>query len=120
MPNEFLGPCPPWCGGVHAPEQAWGISQYHSTRPLYLDVELGGDVYPIGEADITQYPAATDPLRRLPYLFLELTFDDYELSPEETLVLATALNSFLERVRQLAAQLARIRADDLAAKAWRT
>lgn len=120
MPNEFLGPCPPWCEGEHAPDERWGISQFHSTRPLFLDVELGGEVYRVGEADVTQYPNATDPRRRLPFLFLELSFDDYELGPEDFGVLSAALAGFMEQVRQLAERVAVLRTEHYAAMAWRT
>lgn len=120
MPNEILGPCPPWCEGVHNPRQGWGQSQFHSTEPLYLDLELGGVVYRIGEADVTQYPNATDPLQRLPFLFLELDFDDYELGPEDFAVLAAALAGFMEQVRQLSDRVAVLRTEHYAAMAWRT
>ena len=120
LPNEFLTPCPPWCGGIHAREEAWGLSQFHSTAPVRLQVELAGEEWFLGDADINQYPAATDPLKRQAYAALHLEGPEAEMGPEDVEALAAAFEAYAGQLRGLAAKLARIRADDRAAKAWRT
>ena len=119
-PNEILGPCPPWCGGAHAPEVGWGLSQYHATQPLHLEVEEDGERYSIGEFDITQYPGASDPLKREAYISLHVEDLGGEMGPEEAEALAAAFEEWAGQLRGLAAKLARIRAEDRAALAWRT
>jgi hypothetical protein len=120
MPNDVLTPCPRWCAGVHNPRQGWGESQYHATEPLPLDVELGGEGHRFGEVDITQYPNATDPLKREAYISLHLEDPSVEMEPANVEALATAFEQWAGQLRGLAAKLTRIRADDRAALAWRT
>lgn len=120
LPNEFLTPCPTWCDGIHAPEEAWGQSQYHSTEPLCLEVELDGEEHCLAEADLNQFPTATDLLRREAYVALHLEGPETEMGPEDVEALAAAFVDYAGQLRGLAAKLARIRADDRAAKAWRT
>lgn len=118
---ETLGPCPPWCEGVHAEEgERWGISQFHATRPLELHVELGEYEYLVFEAEIVQYPRATRPERRPAYISLNMSLGDVEMEPEYCEALAVALAGYLPQLRQLAARLVEIRAADRAAQAWRT
>ena len=64
-PMETLGPCPPWCDGVHAEGgEQWGISQFHETHPLKAELVVNDFRYEIAEAVIAQYPRASDPERR--------------------------------------------------------
>lgn len=120
MPNEFPTPCPPWCDGIHAPEVGWGLSQFHATQPLDLDFQLNGETYTVGEIDITQFPAATDPFKREAFISMHLEDPDGEMGPADAEALAAAFELWAGQLRGLAATLARIRADDVAAKAWRT
>ena len=108
MPNEFLGPFPPWCEGVHAPEVGWGLSQFHATEPIHQEVLvlLDGEMQSVAVADINLYPNATDPLKREAYTAVHFENLGAEMGPDD--------------VEALAAKPTRIPADDRAAKAWRT
>jgi hypothetical protein len=78
--------------GCHNPRQGWGQSQFHATEPLPLDVDLAGEGYRFGEVDITQYPNATDPLKREAYLSLHLEDPSVEMGPEDVEALAAAFS----------------------------
>ncbi|MFC1404863.1 MULTISPECIES: DUF6907 domain-containing protein [Streptacidiphilus] len=120
MPNEILTEYPPWCGGVHNPRQGWGESQFRATQPVCLDVELQGRAYEIGSVDITQHPNATDPFKREADISLQLADPAIEPDPDDIEAPAAGLVDYAGRLRDLNAKLVQIRADDRAAKAWRT
>lgn len=111
--NDILGPCPHWCDGVHAEEQGWGLSQFHETNPLLLRVVIDDIRYRVAEAVIVQYPRASDPSRRRPYISLDLSMGGVEMEPEDIANLADALTGYLPKLRALAARLVEIRAGEL-------
>ena len=112
-PMETLGPCPPWCDGIHAEGgEQWGISQFHETHPLTAEVVVDDYRYEIAEAVIVQYPRASDPTRRRPYISMDLTMGGVEMEPEDIEHLAQALADYLPKLRALAARLVEIQAND--------
>ncbi|MHA6761825.1 DUF6907 domain-containing protein [Streptacidiphilus sp. PAMC 29251] len=112
-PMETLGPCPPWCDGIHAEGgEQWGISQFHETLPLKAELVVNDFRYEIAEAVIVQYPRASDPERRKAYISMDLSMGGVEMEPEDIERLAAALEGYLPKLRWLAAQLVEIRAND--------
>lgn len=109
-PDEVLGPCPAWCEGFHAESLAWGVTQYHATAPLVLDVVLNGREQDVAHAQLMGYPESQ--YQPKPFVFVEFTLDCPELGPDAVATLADALDAWLPKVRQLGARLAEIQAQD--------
>ena len=112
-PMETLGPCPPWCDGIHAEGgEQWGIAQFHETRPMTAELVVDDTRYEIATAVICQYPRAADPEGRQAHICMDLDLEGVEMGPEEIEHLAVALEDYLPKLRQLAARLVDIREQD--------
>ncbi|TDU05006.1 hypothetical protein EDD99_3491 [Streptomyces sp. 846.5] len=108
--DETLGPCPPWCGGVHVPREEWGVSQFHATQPIELDIEdATGKTLLYATADFYQYLGSDRPEKAL--IFIELTWQEggQELHPEDVVAIADGLTGYAKQLRELAARVVELR-----------
>ncbi len=112
--DETLGPCPPWCDGVHAPGgEEWGVGQFHATFPVELHVDTDdGELLLHASVELVQFPHATRVAGRR--IHAVMVWDDASraLQPADLDRIAAGLTEYAAQLRDVAARLVELQADD--------
>jgi hypothetical protein len=100
-----LGPCPPWCSGVHETDDEAPQDQCHESPPICLDAGPTLGVLETLDAMLVQYPNAVIETSKV-YVIVNVGASDYQAAATEDLeALARGLEVHAQRLRQLARQL---------------
>lgn len=113
---DFLGPCPPWCKGrPHLDNSSeYPEDQSHDSEPMGFQVDVAAGPAEVDAfAQIIWQPYSMFPERREVYVSMHWECESRRLGPADVLKVADALEAYAVRLRELAAELAGIRAGEL-------
>jgi hypothetical protein len=113
---DFLGPCPDWCKGRPHLENTseFPQDQSHDSEPVGFQVDVAaGPAEVCAFAQIVWQPYAERPERREVYVSMHWECESRRLGPADILKVADGIEAYAGRLRELAAQLADIRAGEL-------
>ena len=113
---DLLGPCPPWCAGrPHLDNTSeYPCDQAHESERLEFEVGTAeGRTELEGSAQIVWVPFSELPWGSLPYVAMHWDDRGRNLSPDDVLAVADAIEAWAVKLRGLAEQLRGIRGGKL-------